>query len=210
RHFREHPNDNVGLVPAVPNLAVDLDDPHPRGSGRRAIRELYPQLFTCPYVRARRGPHFHLICPDAPPSLTKLTVANFKGLGVNIELYGAPSCNIILPPSIHPSSKPGNLVRYTWWSSGRLLVVAYLNLVGMFGFKTNGAAPTQGGHKKDWAWLNNYRIDFRLLDFVKCWQVLGRYGRVIDDPDTKRVRHSVQCPWIDKHTDTGRQWTLEN
>jgi Bifunctional DNA primase/polymerase, N-terminal len=210
RHFREHPNDNVGLVPAVPNLAVDFDDPDPRGSGIRAIRELYPQLFSCPYVRARRGPHFHLICPDAPPSLTKLTVTNFKGLGVNIELYGAPSCNIILPPSIHPYSKPGNLVRYTWWSSGRLLVVAYLSLVGMFGFKTNSVAPTQSAHTKDWNWLKNYRIDFRLLDFVKCWQLLGRYGRRIDDPDTKRVRHSVQCPWIDKHTDNGRPWTPEN
>jgi hypothetical protein len=137
-------------------------------------------------------------------------VSNFKGLGVNIELYGAPSCNIILPPSIHPFSTPGNLVRYTWWSSGKLLVITYLSLVGMFGFKTNSATPTQIGHTKDWSWLKNYRIDFRNLDFIKCWQLLGSYGRRIDDPDTKRVRHTVQCPWIDKHTDTGRQWTPEN
>jgi len=212
RHFREYPTDNLGLVPSVPNIGLDLDDPDPAVGGIRKVRTLIPEFFNYPFVRAKRGPHFHLICADAPPGMNKLTVTNFKGTGVNVELFLGPSSNLILPPSIHPSSQPRQLVKYAWWNSGELPVVSRARLAHIFGFNlsSNGATPHTGAGRQDWSWLKNRRIDFRSLDFVKCWKLLGRYGHQIDDAGTVRVRHTVQCPWINKHTDTGRQWTPEN
>jgi hypothetical protein len=212
RHFREHPTDNLGLVPSIPNIGLDMDDPDPAAGGIRKVRTLIPEFFNYPFVRAKRGPHFHLVCADAPAGLTKLSVTNFKGTGVNIELFVGPSSNLVLPPSIHPSSKPGGLVKYAWWNSGELPGVSCASLARVFGFNftSNGTTPHTGAGRQDWSWLKNYRIAFRSLDFVKCWKLLGRYGRQIDDAGTARVRHTVQCPWISKHTDTGRQWTPEN
>jgi hypothetical protein len=214
RHFREHPTHNLGLVPTVPNLALDMDDPDTASKGIRKVRELFPELFNGVFVRARRGPHFHFACPDAPPGLHKLVIEDFRGMGVKLELFLSASTNIVLPPSVHPSSTPGHLVQYRWWNHGKIPVIPCASLVHMFGFNfsSNGAgtASRTGAAKADWAWLRQYRIDFRTLDFVRCWQLLGRYGRAIDDAGNTRVRHSVQCPWIDKHTDTGREWTPEN
>ena len=64
RHFREHPTHNVGLVPAVPHLALDLDDPDPASKGIRAIRMLVPELFNHPFVRAQRGPLAYRLGPN--------------------------------------------------------------------------------------------------------------------------------------------------
>src|SRR6516162_6029845 len=44
RHFREYPTDNLGLVPSVPNIGLDLDDPDPAVGGIRKVRTLIPEF----------------------------------------------------------------------------------------------------------------------------------------------------------------------
>ena len=167
-HFRVHPTDNVGLVPEAPNVGVDVDDPDPRASGVRAIRQRWPELFSHPYVRARRGPHFHAICSGAPSDLAKRVVGNFKGLGVTVEGYFGPAMNIILPPSIHHSSTPGNLVRYLLglevWGA---LAPTYLEFNAIFGFNGQGAPSTSQAPKTGTGSGHLAGINFACLDLVK-------------------------------------------
>ena len=110
KHFREHPTDNVGLIPMAPHIAIDLDDTGD-GASLKFFASKFPQLFACPKVISRRGPHLHFCCADVPTGIGNPKRPNFI-LELSVELFTAPYGNLILPPSIHSEG-----LQYQWDSA---------------------------------------------------------------------------------------------
>jgi hypothetical protein len=213
RHYRDHPNDNVGLVPMPPFVGIDIDDPP--GNRWRCIKEvmaLYPELLKGPYTKAVKGPHILVVCPDIHPGAPcKHEAKDFRGTGGNIELFLGSASNLVMPPSIHPSSTPEKLVRYRRVNSGPWPVIAYARLLEMFDFKAgrNGDQHNGDHPEKDHSWLKAFKGNLATLDIVALCEELDIYGKEIGYSKDGDMRHSVRCPWTDEHTEES-EWTPRN
>jgi DNA polymerase-1 len=195
KHFREHPTDNVGLIPMAPHIAIDLDDGGDGGS-LKFFESKFPELFAHPKTISRRGPHLHGYCSDVPDGIGNPKRPNFIP-DLSAELFTAPFGNIILPPSIHPETKKP----YRWDPPGVFPVWPWSKLEGIFKFQANGASASK--EHRSGEWKRKYRGNLRTLNLVGLCQRLGIYGAPLGGDDYK---HSIQCPWRGEHTDKGENW----
>jgi hypothetical protein len=184
--------DNVGQIPRRPHVSIDLDDKSPDCRALRAFWMLEPDLANIPRVRSHRGVHLHFLCNDIPADISTLKTINLLP-GLNAELFCDPACNIILPPSVHPSG-----IRYEWEGTGIIPLIPWTELQRIFKFKVDA----EHCHKSS-EWKRQFRGDLRTLDLVALCTQLGIYGQELSRDEGK---HSVKCPWKNEHT-TGDAWT---
>jgi DNA polymerase-1 len=196
-HFHNYPDDNVGLIPSIPNIGIDLDDKGD-GSSLTFFLSRYPLLNDGPRVRSPQGPHLHPICHDLPSGIKKITTLDLVP-GLNAELFADPSGNLVLPPSVHI-----NGTNYCWEQTAnneKLPVWSWAELQRIFKFHVNGAAE-----HRDPRWKQRYRGDLKTLNLIGLCKKLGIYGQLLAADEYK---HSIQCPWESEHTDKGEPWRPE-
>jgi hypothetical protein len=117
RMFRDHPDANVALAPALSGFVVlDLDY---RNGGMFIIAEI---IATCgtrpldtPTVVKPTGPHFYFLPPKDTFCLEGGNLSLRKGVDVIGALAGAKDLYVVVPPSLHPSGS-----QYVW-AEGRAL-----------------------------------------------------------------------------------------
>jgi uncharacterized protein DUF3987 len=174
-----------------------------------------------------RGPRIIGVCPDiADNTRYKLTNTNFRGLGVSLELFLTAAGNVVLPPSIHPDSTPGNLIVYTWLQCGALWEIPYALLPELFdlgavrGERNNGATKgtdrpqaetyTSGKAQEDWTWLRRLRGNIHTLRAAELCTELLVYGEFRDNENPNYPgwsMFSIRCPWHAEHTGEGADWS---
>jgi DNA polymerase-1 len=204
-HFKSHPNDNVGLVPLGDQAALDPDlDKKLKATGNLQPLEdwrlLYARLFEYLHVFSWRGFHHHLLCTDIPVGQGKISVPNYLP-GLSLDIFIGPKCNIIIPPSVHPS---GHIYR---WGGTQEPQLSYQQLLERLRVDGNGAKSQQPPRHDDGAWKSAFKGDLRTLAADELCKALGLYGRAREDKE--RPAFTLRCPWGHLHSEQEREerWT---
>jgi DNA polymerase I-like protein with 3'-5' exonuclease and polymerase domains len=209
--FRKNPEFNVGIVPVAPHIDLDVDvgdenfPVEQRNVLLDAFEKLHPNLYgETLRCRTFRGYHFLLYCADVPAGQGKLTIKNYLG-PLNVEIFVGDGLNVIVPPSTHElgivyAFQGVRELTVTW--SGLLKALNYKNGQQSQERRSNG--KNAGG--EDTSWKGSFKGDLRSLDIVALCKELQIYGKELGEDSHRWTVHTVQCPWIEEHTDD-EEWT---
>jgi DNA polymerase I-like protein with 3'-5' exonuclease and polymerase domains len=200
-HFKTHPNDNVGLVPVDGHIAFDPDlakEFKERGDlgPLDAWKLLCAWFFEFLHALTDRGFHHHAFCPDVPANQGKISVPNYLP-GIHLEVLVGPVCNVIIPPSIHPS---GHV--YCWCAHQEAQLGSFAQTLEQF--RINGTQPREKQSRHDdGTWKTAFKGDLRTLAIDELCRTLDLYGEALENKDSEAF--TLRCPWGSEHGDPERE-----
>jgi hypothetical protein len=199
-HFKRYPDDNIGLIPVGGHVVLDPDlNKKLKESGNLQPLEdwklLFTRLFEWLHALSWRGFHHHLFLSEIPADQGKISIPNYLP-GLSLEIFIGPKCNIIIPPSIHPS---GHVYR---WGGSQEAELSYKQMLGRLRVDPNTPSQERQSHD-DGAWKERFKGDLRTLAADTLCKALGIYGQILENKD--RPAFTIRCPWGAQHGDPERE-----
>jgi DNA polymerase I-like protein with 3'-5' exonuclease and polymerase domains len=187
--------DNVGLVPRVPNVLLDVDDhSDPNHQGLRVFEVRHPEF----YGNTLRHPtgdgiHIQLHCEDVPEDQGKVEILNYLGC-VNVEIFIGDGENIIVPPSTH-----ANGTKYAFQGS-RALPIKWADLLKALNYEPSAGQDNRKGRRYETDWKSKFKGNLLTLDIFALGDHHGLLGSERHETQEGYQCYTCRCPWRDEHT----------